>query len=110
MTSAAAPMVKLEFESSSQARGRMLLAVAIVVIIIDIVFTIVNRGPVTFLRKARHDACPHHLLCPMQLRAHGVAVNDCPRIYCKDPAEDSHAIVATDEYGDEVILSFYLRN
>ena len=23
----------------------------------------------------------HHLLCPMQLRAHGVTVNECPRIY-----------------------------
>ena len=51
----------------------------------------------------------HHLLCPMQLRANGVAVNDCPRMYCKDPNEESHAIVAADENGDNVILPFYLR-
>lgn len=51
----------------------------------------------------------HHLLCSMQLRAHGVDVNDCPRIYCKNPTDESHAVVAKDEYGGEVILPFYLR-
>ena len=51
----------------------------------------------------------HHLLYPMQLRAHGVDVNDCPRIYCKSPGDESHAIVAKDEYGDEIILPFYLK-
>ena len=51
----------------------------------------------------------HHLLCPMQLRANGVAVNDCPRMYCKNPDQESHAIVAADENGDNVILPFYLR-
>ena len=51
----------------------------------------------------------HHLLCPMQLRANDVTVNDCPKIYCKDPTEESHAIVAKDEYGKHVILPFYLR-
>ena len=49
----------------------------------------------------------HHLMCPMQLRANGVTVNDCPKMFCKEPTEESHAIVATDEYGDEVILPFY---
>ena len=29
----------------------------------------------------------HHLLCPMQVRvrANGVALNECPRIYCSEP-------------------------
>jgi len=45
----------------------------------------------------------------MQLRANGVTVNDCPRMYCKDPTDESHAVVATDEYGDSVVLPFYLR-
>ena len=51
----------------------------------------------------------HHLLCPMQLRANDVTVNDCPKIYCKDPTEESHAIVAKDEYGKHVnvILPFF---
>ena len=48
----------------------------------------------------------HHLLCPMQLRANGVDVNDCPRMYCKNPTDESHAVVATDEYGDQVICHF----
>ena len=48
----------------------------------------------------------HHLLCPMQLRANGVQVNDCPKFYCKKPDEESHAIVASDEYGENVILPF----
>ena len=29
----------------------------------------------------------NHLLCPMQLRANDVTVNDCPKIYCRDPDE-----------------------
>ena len=36
----------------------------------------------------------HHLMCSMQLRANGVAVNDCPRM---EPDDKVHAIVATDE-------------
>jgi len=36
-------------------------------------------------------------------------VNDCPKIYCKNPTEESHAIVAEDEYEEDVILLFYLR-
>ena len=51
----------------------------------------------------------HHLLCPMQLRQNGVKVNECPRLFCEDPTEESHAIVATDENGEEVILPFFLR-
>ena len=38
-----------------------------------------------------------------------MTVNDCPKIYCEDPTDESHAIVATDEYGDDIILPFYLR-
>ena len=51
----------------------------------------------------------HHLLCPMQCRAHGVIVNDCPRIYTQNPNAESHSIVASDEYGDVVVLPFSLR-
>ena len=51
----------------------------------------------------------HHLLCPMQCRANDVTVNDCPRIHCQNPTEESHSVVATDENGDRVILPFFLR-
>ena len=51
----------------------------------------------------------HHLMCPMQLRANGVKVNDCPRMYCDNPDDKSHAIVATDEYGEDLILPFFLK-
>ena len=45
----------------------------------------------------------------MQCRAHGVTVNDCPRIYVDAPDERSHSIVALDEHSQEVILPFTLR-
>ena len=51
----------------------------------------------------------HHLRCPMQLRANGVTVNDCPRMYCDKPDDKSHTIVAKDEYGETVVLPFFLR-
>ena len=40
----------------------------------------------------------HHLMCPMQLRANEVTVNDRPRIFWDEPDERSHAVVAADEY------------
>jgi hypothetical protein len=51
----------------------------------------------------------HHLLCPMQCRAHGTTVNECPRMYCSDPNDESHSIVAEDENGERVILPFFLK-
>ena len=51
----------------------------------------------------------HHLMCPMQLRANEVTVNDCPRMFCDEPDERSHAVVATDEYGESVVMPFFLR-
>ena len=51
----------------------------------------------------------HHLLCPMQSRANGVTVNDCPRMYVENPDEESHCIVANDEDGNKVLLPFLLR-
>ena len=51
---------------------------------------------------------PHHLLCPNQCRAHGVSIYDCPRIYVDRPDSDSHSIVARDEYGESVVLPFFL--
>ena len=50
----------------------------------------------------------HHLLCPMQYHINEVQVNNCPRIYCNDPTEESHLLVTQDEYGKDVILSFFL--
>ena len=37
----------------------------------------------------------HHLLCPMKCRANGVAVNKYLRMYCPEPTQESHAVVAT---------------
>ena len=48
----------------------------------------------------------HHLLCPMQCRSNGVTINECPRMFCKDPSRESHSIVTKDEYGDEVVIPF----
>ena len=51
----------------------------------------------------------HHLLCQMQCRANGTVANECPRMYCENPAEDSHLIVSFDENGERVILPFFLK-
>ena len=36
-------------------------------------------------------------------------MNDCPKIYVNNPDAESHSIVANDEYGDAVVLPFFLR-
>ena len=51
----------------------------------------------------------YHLLCPMQCRANGVVINECPRMYCREPTQESHAIVAMNENGASVVLPFFLR-
>ena len=51
----------------------------------------------------------HHLLCPMQCRANGVVINECLRMYCSEPTQESHAIVAMYENGASVVLPFFLR-
>ena len=51
----------------------------------------------------------HHLMCPMQCRANGVVINKCPRMYCPEHNQESHAIVAMYENGASVVLSFFLR-
>ena len=51
----------------------------------------------------------HHLLCPMKCRANGVVINECPGMYFREPTQESHAIVAMDENGASVVLTFFLR-
>ena len=51
----------------------------------------------------------HHLLCPMQCRANGVHINECPRMYCSEPTDESHSIVAHDDDNERVIIPFFLR-
>ena len=51
----------------------------------------------------------HHLLCPMQVRMNGITVNDFPRFLANQPAEETHEIVASDEYGDRVVIPFVLK-
>ena len=51
----------------------------------------------------------HHLLCPMQCRANFVVINKCPRMYCREPTQESHAIVPIEENGASVVLPFLLR-
>ena len=51
----------------------------------------------------------HHLLCPMQCRTNGVVINKCPHIYCREPTQGSHAIVAMDDNGASVFLPLFLR-
>ena len=51
----------------------------------------------------------HYLLCLMQCRANGVFINECPRMHCREPTQDSYAIVVMDENGASVVLPFFLR-
>ncbi len=44
----------------------------------------------------------------MQCLANGVTVNDCPCLYCADPADELHAIVTKDKDGNKVVLLFEL--
>ena len=39
---------------------------------------------------------PNNLLCPMQLRDHGLAVNDEPKYMALNPTEEHHAITFRD--------------
>ena len=50
----------------------------------------------------------HHRMCPIQCRANGVVINECPRMYFCEPTQESHAIVAMDENGASVVLTFFL--
>jgi hypothetical protein len=45
----------------------------------------------------------HNLLCPMQMRLHGVVVNETPRLQCESPTESSHSVVARGVSVDETI-------
>ena len=40
---------------------------------------------------------PNNLLCPMQLRDHGLAVNDEPKYMALNPTDDHHAISFRDQ-------------
>ena len=51
----------------------------------------------------------HHLLCPMQCRENGVVINECPRMYFREPTQEYHAIFAMDDNGASVFLPFLLR-
>ena len=51
----------------------------------------------------------HRLLCPMQCRVNGVVINYCPRMYYREPTQESHDIVAMDENGASIVLPFFLR-
>ena len=62
------------------------------------------------VHQAIHIPNPeNHLLCPMQCRTNGVNVNECPGMYCPDPTEESHSIVAHDDDHEHVIILFFLR-
>jgi hypothetical protein len=45
----------------------------------------------------------HNLLCPMQMRLHGVVVNETPRLQCESPTESLHSVVVRVVSGDETI-------
>jgi hypothetical protein len=51
----------------------------------------------------------HHLLCPMQVRMNDVTVNECPKFLCPAPTPESHAIVALDEHGNDIVLPLMLN-
>ena len=51
----------------------------------------------------------HHLMCPIQCRANGVVINECPQRYCHEPTQEYHYIVTMDYNGASVVLLFFLR-
>ena len=62
------------------------------------------------IRQASHMAeLGNHLLSPMQVRANGVTLNECPRMCCSEASSEDHAVVALDEDGERVILPLFLR-
>ena len=51
----------------------------------------------------------HHLLSPMQCRVADVEINDCHRFLIANHTEESHCIIAHDEYGARVVLPLVLQ-
>ena len=51
----------------------------------------------------------HHLLSPMQCRVADVEIDDFPIFLIANPIEDSHCIIAHDEYGARVVLPLLLQ-
>ena len=45
----------------------------------------------------------------MQVRANGVTLHKCPRMYCSESSAEDHAIVAHNEEWDRIVLPFFLR-
>ena len=50
----------------------------------------------------------HHILFPMQVHTNRVAVNEYPRFLTEHPTEETHAIIADDEWGNKVVLPLCL--
>jgi hypothetical protein len=42
----------------------------------------------------------HNLVCPMQMRLHGVVVNETPRFQCETPTDTLHSVVVRGESVD----------
>ena len=51
----------------------------------------------------------HYLPRPVQCQANGIEINECPKMYCRDPTEECHAIIANDDDGDKVVIPLFLR-
>ena len=51
----------------------------------------------------------HNLLCPMQMRQNGLGVDEVPKFQTLKPTAKSHAIVAINAEGEELIIPLQLR-
>ena len=51
----------------------------------------------------------HHLLCPMQCCVAGVNIKDCPKCLTPFPQEDSHYIIAADEFRARNVLPLSIQ-
>jgi hypothetical protein len=52
----------------------------------------------------------HNLLCPMQMRLNGVAVNETPRFQCETPDEFSHSVVVSNVNGvEKITIPLFLK-
>ena len=50
----------------------------------------------------------YHLLWPMQVRTNSITVNDCPIFLNEHLNEETHAIIADDEWGNKLVLPLCL--
>lgn len=70
-----------------------------------------QRYILVFHQVIHHPDLEHHLVCPMQLRMHGIEINETPKYLAKNPTAETFAMKINEEsIGDEsLIIPFHLH-